>query len=107
MVPLGRRAATHALGGCLLVLHCRGRRTGHVRRVPLNYAPAGPGALWIIAGFGQKTGWLHNVSADPAVQVTLGRRLQRFASEAPASACSEVICCTGCTVERTANGFSV
>ena len=62
------------LGGSLLVLHCRGRRTGRVRDVPLNYAPAGAGSLWIIAGFGSATGWLHNLRADPNVEVTLGRK---------------------------------
>jgi len=66
-------------GGSILVLHCRGRRTGLLRDIPLNYAPArnAPArsdALWILAGFGGRTGWLYNLRSDPEVEVSLGRR---------------------------------
>lgn len=68
----GRGPRPTRLGGSILVLRTRGRRTGQIRDVPLNYAPAGDGALWIAAGFGNRTGWLHNLRAEPLVRLNLG-----------------------------------
>jgi len=61
-------------GGSLCVLRTRGRRTGRIREVPLDYAPAGDG-IYVLAGLGDRTHWLSNLRADPHVEVQFGRRL--------------------------------
>jgi deazaflavin-dependent oxidoreductase (nitroreductase family) len=72
----GRGPRPTRLGGWLCVLRTRGRRTGRVREIPLDYAPA-PRGIWIAAGFGERTAWLHNVRADPEVEVKLDGRWRR------------------------------
>ncbi len=74
MVPL-LRAGLGAwlgspLGGWILLLRVRGRRTGLVREIPLSYLVA-EGAVWVMAGFGPETQWYRNLLADPAVEVVL------------------------------------
>jgi len=61
-------------GGSLCVLRTRGRRTGRIRQVPLDYAPAGDG-IYVLAGLGDRTHWLSNLRADPHVEVQFGRRV--------------------------------
>lgn len=61
------------LGGCMLLLRARGRKSGVVRETPLNYLVA-DGSVWIIAGFGPRTEWYRNLLADPAVEVLLPTR---------------------------------
>lgn len=63
-------------GGSLCVLRTRGRRTGRIREVPLDYAPA-PDGIYVLAGLGDRTHWLANVRADPNVEVQMGRRVVR------------------------------
>ena len=50
------------LGGRLCVLYTVGRRSGHPRQIPLNYATTTQG-LAVIAGFGRSTGWVHNLKS--------------------------------------------
>ena len=58
------------IGGCMLLLRVRGRKSGIVRETPLNYLVA-DGSVWIVAGFGPATEWYRNLLADPAVEVVL------------------------------------
>lgn len=64
------------VGGWLLLLRVRGRRTGLVREVPLSYL-IDEGAAWVMAGSGPTTQWYRNLLSDPEVEVVLpggGRR---------------------------------
>jgi deazaflavin-dependent oxidoreductase (nitroreductase family) len=58
------------LTGSLMVLRTRGRRSGRVRDVPLGYVIRN-GSVYFCAGFGRPTHWLHNIEADPNVEVLL------------------------------------
>lgn len=68
-------------GGSILLLRTRGRRTGTVREAPLGYL-VHDGAVYVCAGFGRSTGWLANITTDPAVDVVLpGARFRGHAQE--------------------------
>lgn len=69
---LGAWAGT-PVGGYVLLLRTRGRRSGAVREAPLSYLVA-DGAAWVCAGFGERTQWYRNVLADPRVEVVLPGR---------------------------------
>lgn len=56
--------------GSLMVLRTRGRRSGRRRDVPLGYVIR-DGRVYFCAGFGRPTAWLHNIAADPNVDVLL------------------------------------
>lgn len=76
MVPL-LRAGLGAwmgtpLGGWILLLRVRGRRSGVMRENPLSYLIA-DGAVWVMAGFGSKTEWYRNLLVDARVRVALPR----------------------------------
>jgi len=63
------------LGGWILLLRVRGRRSGVMRESPLSYLIA-DGAVFVMAGFGSRTEWYRNLLADPRVGVVLpGRTL--------------------------------
>lgn len=86
MVPIHRAGLGAWLGtpvgGYMLLLRVRGRRSGLVREVPLSYLVA-DGAPWVMAGFGSRTQWFRNLLADPEVEVRLpGRTLRCRAEEA-------------------------
>jgi deazaflavin-dependent oxidoreductase (nitroreductase family) len=66
---LGPLIAT-PLTGSIMVLRTRGRRTGRRRDVPLGYVIR-QGSVYFCAGFGRPTAWLHNIAADPNVEVLL------------------------------------
>jgi deazaflavin-dependent oxidoreductase (nitroreductase family) len=85
MVPLHRAGlgawVSTPVGGWILVLRVRGRKSGLVRETPLNYLIAG-GRVWVLAGFGPRTEWYRNLLADPVVEVRLpGRRFAGRAAE--------------------------
>jgi deazaflavin-dependent oxidoreductase (nitroreductase family) len=68
---LGRLVnAWPSVGGRLLVLVHTGRKSGLRRFTPLNYAPS-HSSVFVLAGFGTRTDWYHNLLADPAVEVWL------------------------------------
>jgi deazaflavin-dependent oxidoreductase (nitroreductase family) len=74
------------VGGAIVLLRIRGRKTGIVRETPLNYLIA-EGSLWVIAGFGPRTEWYRNLVADPAVEAVLpGRVVTGTATEVRAPA---------------------
>jgi deazaflavin-dependent oxidoreductase (nitroreductase family) len=58
------------VGGRILVLTHTGRKSGRLRRTPLNYALA-EGEVYIAAGFGARCDWYRNLQACPEVQVWL------------------------------------
>jgi deazaflavin-dependent oxidoreductase (nitroreductase family) len=69
------------IGGWILLLRARGRKSGVIRETPLNYVIA-DGAVWIMAGFGRRTEWYRNLLADPSVEVRLpGRAFAGIAEE--------------------------
>ena len=79
-VGLGPWVST-PIGGWILVLRVRGRKSGRMRDTPLNYLIE-DGAVWVMAGFGRRTEWYRNLLADPAVEVRLpGRRFAGTADE--------------------------
>ena len=59
-------------GRRFLLLTTRGHRTGRPRTCALNYVEDGA-TLYVFSGFGM-THWIHNLLADPAVEVRLGSR---------------------------------
>ena len=61
------------LGGWILLLRVRGRKSGLVRANPLSYLVA-DGAAWVMAGFGGRTEWYRNLRADARVEVVLPGR---------------------------------
>ncbi len=70
------------VGGHLLLIRVRGRKTGRIRDIPLSYLIA-DGFVWVLAGFGVRTQWYRNLVADPEVEVWLpGRVVRCRASEA-------------------------
>lgn len=74
MIPVARRGAgawlATPLGGWIMLLRVRGRRSGIIRETPLNYLVA-EGAVWVLAGFGPRTEWYRNLLVDPAVEAWL------------------------------------
>lgn len=77
MVPLLRAGLGAWLGtpvgGWILLLRVRGRRSGALRDNPLSYLVA-DGSVWVMAGFGDRTDWYRNLLADPRVGVILPGR---------------------------------
>jgi len=61
------------IGGWMLLLRVRGRRSGLTRTVPLSYLIA-EGSIWIAAGFGRRTDWFLNLVFEPRVEVVLPGR---------------------------------
>ena len=59
-----------AVGGRIMVLTHKGRKTGKTRRTPVNYAIV-DGELYCTAGFGAGSDWYRNILADPHVEVWL------------------------------------
>jgi len=57
-------------GGWIMVLSQRGRKSGLLRRTPLNYAIVGED-VYCTAGFGAQADWYRNIQANPNVEVWL------------------------------------
>lgn len=74
------------VGGAMVLLRIRGRKSGLVRETPLNYVVA-EGAIWVLAGFGPRTEWYRNLQADPRVEAILpGRTVTGTVTEVRAPA---------------------
>ena len=67
---LGPYANRRELSGQIMVLVHVGRKTGRVRRTPVNYAIV-DGDVFCTAGFGQVTDWYRNLLANPQVELWL------------------------------------
>lgn len=59
-----------SLGGRIMVIVHRGRKTGKRYQTPVNYAIV-DGELYCVAGFGGISDWYRNVTANPEVEVWL------------------------------------
>lgn len=72
MIPVHRAGLgawlSTPVGGYMLLLRVRGRKSGVMREIPLNYLVA-DGSAWVVAGFGPRTDWYRNLLADPRVEV--------------------------------------
>ncbi len=69
------------IGGYLLLLRARGRKSGVVRETPLSYLVA-EGAAWACAGMGPTTQWYRNILVDPGVEIVLpGRTIAGIAED--------------------------
>ncbi len=84
MMPVLRRGLgawiATPVGGYILLLRTRGRRTGLLREAPLSYLVA-DGSAWVMAGFGEATNWYRNLVAEPEVEVVLPGRTVRCRAE--------------------------
>ncbi len=58
------------VGGRIMVLTHTGRKTGLLRRTPVNYALV-DGEIYCVAGFGQIADWYRNIMVNPSVEVWL------------------------------------
>lgn len=67
---LGPYANRRELSGQIMVLVHVGRKTGRVRRTPVNYAIV-DGDVFCTAGFGQVADWYRNLLANPQVELWL------------------------------------
>lgn len=67
---LGRWGMSNPYSGYIMVLTHTGRKSGLLRRTPVNFAEIG-GDLYCTAGFGAVADWYRNLVADPHVQVWL------------------------------------
>ncbi len=90
MVPLTRVGLgawlSSPVGGAMVLLRIRGRKSGIVRETPLNYVIA-EGSLWVIAGFGPRTEWYRNLVVDRRLEAVLpGRVVTGTATEVRAPA---------------------
>jgi deazaflavin-dependent oxidoreductase (nitroreductase family) len=70
------RIGHRMMGVPTLLLRTRGRRSGQLRTSALVYARDGEAYLVVPSNGGADAppGWLHNVRAEPAVEVQVGRR---------------------------------
>ncbi len=57
-------------GGQIMVLSHVGRKSGLLRRTPVNYALVN-GDIYCTAGFGHISDWYRNIKANPAVEMWL------------------------------------
>jgi deazaflavin-dependent oxidoreductase (nitroreductase family) len=90
MVPVTRAGLgawlSTPVGGAMVLLRVRGRKSGIVRDTPLNYVVA-EGSAWVLAGFGPRTEWYRNLLADPRVEAVLpGRTITGTVTEVRAPA---------------------
>jgi deazaflavin-dependent oxidoreductase (nitroreductase family) len=58
------------VGGRIMLIQHRGRRTGKLYLTPVNFVLLEDG-LYSTAGFGEATDWYRNILADPNVQLWL------------------------------------
>src|SRR3712207_5628928 len=58
------------LGRRLLVIRYRGRRTGRVRELVVQYARTGP-TVWVLVGSAERTAWWRNLRAPADVDLWL------------------------------------
>jgi len=56
------------VGGQIMVIEHRGRRSGRRRYAPVNYAIV-EGELYCTAGFGPVSDWYRNIVANPNIEV--------------------------------------
>lgn len=62
-------AAPQIMGRYMVITHV-GRKSGLIRRTPLNFAPVGD-VVYCVAGFGHIADWYRNIMANPEIEVWL------------------------------------
>jgi deazaflavin-dependent oxidoreductase (nitroreductase family) len=67
---LARYGNPTKLGGAVMVIKHRGRKSGLIRYAPVNFAEV-DGDIYCTAGFGTKSHWYQNLRADPNVELWL------------------------------------
>lgn len=67
---LARYGNPTEIGGAVMVIKHRGRKSGQVRYAPVNFAEV-DGDIYCTAGFGTETHWYQNLKADPNVELWL------------------------------------
>ena len=77
-IASGGRVGHKILGVPTLLLHTTGRRSGKQRTNGLVYARDGADYLVVASNGGadRAPAWLHNLQADPSVEVQIGRERQ-------------------------------
>ncbi len=76
-----------AVGGRIMVIRHRGRKSGKEYLTPVNYAIV-ENEIYCTAGFGSGTDWYRNILADPDVQLWLPQGWRRaHACDASNSPC--------------------
>jgi deazaflavin-dependent oxidoreductase (nitroreductase family) len=81
-ITLYRHNLGWMLGGRMLMLEHKGRRSGQARFACLEVVTRpGPERVVIVSGFGQRAEWYRNLQADPACFVSIGR-LRRIPAHA-------------------------
>ncbi|HTX30152.1 MAG TPA: nitroreductase family deazaflavin-dependent oxidoreductase [Solirubrobacteraceae bacterium] len=73
------RMGHRMIGVPTLLLRTTGRRSGQTRTNALVYAPDGDDLLVVASNGGadRPPAWLHNLTADPSVEVQVGRERRR------------------------------
>ena len=74
----GRVNLTNA--DAIVVLHHRGAKTGKLRQTPLLYFTEGPDVILVASAAGalRHPAWLHNIRANPDVELWVGKRGGRY-----------------------------
>lgn len=83
-IVLHRAGLGWVLGSRFLVLEHRGRKSGLPRLVVLEViGHPSPLRFVVVSGLGRSAQWFRNISADPQVRVSVGRRRDREATATP------------------------
>lgn len=72
------------LGAPMVLMYTIGAKTGQSRPVPLQYYPADPEGILVLAsnnGQPNAPGWYHNLKAHPEIDIRVGRRRRRVRAE--------------------------
>lgn len=71
----GGKPGGHFVNAPVLLLHCKGARTGEPRLQPLMYQQDGDGPWYIFASYAgsdKNPAWYHNLVANPDAEIEVG-----------------------------------
>jgi deazaflavin-dependent oxidoreductase (nitroreductase family) len=72
------------LGAPMVLMYTVGAKTGLTRMVPLQYYPADPAGIMVLAsnnGQAKAPGWYYNLKANPDIEILVGREKRRVHAE--------------------------
>jgi F420H(2)-dependent quinone reductase len=72
------------LGAPMVLMYTIGAKSGQSRMVPLQYYPAEPDGILVLAsnnGQAKAPGWYYNLKAHPEIDVRVGREMRRVRAE--------------------------
>jgi deazaflavin-dependent oxidoreductase (nitroreductase family) len=72
------------LGRPMVLMYTIGAKTGLMRMIPLQYYPAEPGGILVLAsnnGQAKAPAWYHNLKAHPDIEILVGRQRRRVHAE--------------------------